>query len=76
MFHACPTCGPVSITPAQQVGGKLALTAAGAMLGAHVGRDPIVVLICAFAGMWLGHQIDLRCPGCGAVLQLAQTVWG
>ena len=74
--HFCPNCGPVTITPAQQFAGKLAFSAAGALLGLKAAKDPMVAVVCALVGLGVGHVIDQRCPQCGAVLQLAQTFLG
>jgi predicted RNA-binding Zn-ribbon protein involved in translation (DUF1610 family) len=71
----CPTCGVVERTIAQQIGGKITFGLAGAALGTRAVKDPMVSLICALAGLAVGHYIDQQvsrtCPQCGTLLQIA-----
>ena len=61
----CSNCGPITLSPAQQFGGKLAGAAAAAMLGVKMTKEPVVGVLCALVGLWIGHEIDKRCPQCG-----------
>jgi predicted RNA-binding Zn-ribbon protein involved in translation (DUF1610 family) len=76
MTHVCPNCGPLTISPAQQFAGKVTLAAAGAVLGLKASKDPVIVILCGLVGLWGGHEIDKRCPQCGAIIQLAEFFWG
>lgn len=70
MNATCPNCGA---TVGEQIGGRLGLAAAGALLGSRV--SPVVAVLFALIGAAAGHQyIDspLRvCPQCWTVLQIA-----
>lgn len=67
----CPNCG---LTVGEQFGGRLALAATGAYFGGRV--DPLVGLVAALVGIWLGHQyIDSQirtCPQCGTFFRIAE----
>lgn len=72
MKYFCPNCGPLMISPSQQIAGKLTLGAAGAIMGFKASRDPVITLVSGLIGLWVGHEIDKRCPQCGAIVQAAQ----
>jgi predicted RNase H-like nuclease len=76
MTPVCQNCGPLTISPAQQVAGKITLAAAGATLGLKATKDPLVAVVCGLVGLWGGHEIDKRCPQCGAILQFADFIFG
>lgn len=69
----CPSCG---LTVGEQIGGKLALGATGALVGGKV--DPLLGLIVGLIGAWLGHvYIDsaiTNCPQCGTALMIVQRL--
>lgn len=71
----CPNCGVIERTVAQQIGGKITFGLAGAALGTRAAKDPMVSLICALAGLAVGHYIDQQvsktCPQCGTLFQIA-----
>lgn len=73
----CPTCRCHS-TVATEVGGKLGMAAAGALLGGGIGKHPVAVLVGALLGALVGHVVDCevvpRCQACGAALRLVNTV--
>jgi hypothetical protein len=54
----------------QMIAWKFTLSTAGAMLGMKMTKDPAVIIGCGLAGLLVGHAIDLRCPQCGAILQV------
>jgi len=74
MNAICPNCGVIERTVAQQIGGKITFGLAAAALGAKTVKDPMVALVCALAGLAVGHAIDQQvnktCPQCGALLQI------
>jgi hypothetical protein len=69
MNVTCPNC---DATIGEQIGGKLGLGLAGALLGSRV--NPFAVLIFASLGALIGHiYIDTAirtCPQCGTVLKI------
>lgn len=73
MKKFCPTCW---LTLGEEIGGKLALAAAGAYLGSRV--HPVVAVIAGALGVYLGHRyIDTaiqNCPQCGTLLAIAATL--
>jgi hypothetical protein len=74
MTLACSKCGPVSLTPAQQLGGKIFGGSAGAVFGANVAKEPLIGLVCGLLGIWIGNEIDKRCPICGSILQVLEPM--
>lgn len=75
MRGVCPNCGIVELTVAQQIGGRIACAAAGAMFGAGVMKHPAAALLCGLVGAAIGQRIDAElskhCPKCGAILRIA-----
>jgi hypothetical protein len=71
--HVCPNCGPVDV--GQQIGGKLALSLGGIVLGSQALKEPIVGLFLGLVGLAIGNYIDAeiakKCPQCGAILAIA-----
>ena len=69
MNISCPNCGS---TVGEQIGGKLGVGLAAALLGSRV--NPATVLLFGLVGAWVGHQyIDAairKCPQCGTVLRI------
>jgi xanthosine utilization system XapX-like protein len=69
MNVSCPNCGA---TVGEQIGGKLGLGLAAALLGSRV--NPAVALVFGLLGAWVGHQyIDTAvrtCPQCGTILKI------
>lgn len=69
MTVICPNCGS---TVGEQIGGKLGLAFAGALLGSRV--HPAAALLFGLAGMAAGHYyIDSQirtCAQCGLVLRI------
>ena len=70
----CPNCGILERTVAQQIGGKITFGLAALAFGKKALKDPVLSLICAIGGLFLGHQLDQRisqvCPECGAILRI------
>lgn len=66
----CPNCGA---TVGEQIGGRLGLAAAGALLGSRV--NPLAALLLGLIGAAIGHRVidsSVRlCPQCWTVLQIA-----
>jgi hypothetical protein len=75
--HVCPNCGIVDV--GQQIGGKLALSAGGLILGNQGMKDPIAMVAFGLLGFFIGHYIDQqiakRCPQCGAILTIADFLF-
>jgi ribosomal protein S27AE len=73
MNVTCPNCGT---TVGEQIGGKLGLGFAAALLGSRV--NPAVALLFGFLGAVAGHRyIDTairRCPQCGMILRLIREI--
>ncbi len=73
MVVTCPNCGSF-ITVGEQIGGKLGIGAASAILGSKMGWEGAVLF--GLVGMVLGHfLIDsnptlFQCPSCLAALQV------
>lgn len=69
MHVQCPNCGT---TVGEQVGGKLGVAAAGALLGSRM--NPAATIVFGILGAMVGHVlIDQRirtCPQCGTVLRI------
>jgi len=65
----CPNCGA---TVGEQLGGKLGLGLAAALLGSRV--NPAVAVLFGLLGAAIGHRyIDTSirtCPQCGTVLRI------
>jgi len=65
----CPTCGT---TVGEQIGGKLGVAAAGALLGSRM--NPAAAIFFGLLGAVAGHVlIDQRmriCPRCGTFLRI------
>ncbi len=75
MKAVCPNCAVINLTVGQQIGGRLACAAAGALFGGRVLKNPVAMLVCILVGLAIGNQIDTevakRCPQCGAILRIA-----
>jgi predicted RNA-binding Zn-ribbon protein involved in translation (DUF1610 family) len=73
MKEFCPSCGVFERTVAQQIGGRIVFSAAGAALGTEALRNPLIAIGLAILGYKLGlymdEQISQRCPQCGAILR-------
>lgn len=73
----CPVCGS-SLTVGEQIGGKLTVAMAGALLGSRMNWEAAVAF--AIVGVALGHiLIDsdprlITCPQCLAALRLTGAV--
>jgi hypothetical protein len=77
MQSICPHCGIIERNLAQQIGGKVTFGLAGLALG-NQAKQPLVALVCAGAGVLVGHAIDQaagkKCPYCGALLEIADDL--
>jgi predicted RNA-binding Zn-ribbon protein involved in translation (DUF1610 family) len=73
MNVSCPNCGA---TIGEQIGGKLGLGLAGALLGSRV--NPLAAVIFGCFGAAMGHlYIDTAvrtCPECGTVLRIINAL--
>jgi xanthosine utilization system XapX-like protein len=69
MNVSCPNCGA---TVGEQIGGKLGIGLAAALLGSRV--NPAAALVFGLLGALVGHQYIDRairtCPQCGMVLRI------
>jgi hypothetical protein len=72
MSANCPNCG---FKIGKQLGGKLGLGLAAALVGSRI--NPAVGLLAGIIGAAIGHRyIDAaiyKCPTCGGVFRLAES---
>jgi hypothetical protein len=77
MKAICKTCTQ-SFDVAEQIGGKIGMAAAGALLGGNATKHPAGFLIGMLVGAFIGHQLDqdirAACPDCGTALTLLEIV--
>lgn len=70
---SCPGCG---MTVGEQIGGKLALGAAGAVFGSHI--SPAAAVLLTIGGAVAGHYLINRsirtCHQCGLVFKIADDL--
>jgi ribosomal protein S27AE len=73
MNISCPNCGA---TVGEQIGGKLGVGVAGALLGSRV--NPAAALLFGMVGVLVGHyyidRVIRTCPQCGMVLRIADEL--
>ncbi|HUJ31572.1 MAG TPA: hypothetical protein VLY23_09855 [Candidatus Acidoferrum sp.] len=69
----CPNHGVVS--PFYQAGSPLAGAAAMGTLAHNLSKgDPLITLLFAGVGWWLGSQTANHCPQCGALLEFVGDI--
>jgi F0F1-type ATP synthase assembly protein I len=77
MQGRCCCCNSTH-TLGDAVGGKIACSTLGAILGKAAIANPLGAIACALLGLMVGHFIDRavvpRCPACGAVLEIIAAV--